>query len=244
MRLFIISNRLPLKAQKTGKEFKFTRSEGGLATGLDSLEMSLEKYWIGWPGIYAENEKEREKIRTYLEKFHYFPVFLSPVQIRDYYEGYSNSTVWPLCHYFFSYVQYDNSFWEAYRQVNQLFCGIAVQLIRPDDIVWVQDYQLMLLPSLLRKHFSAVSIGYFHHIPFPSYELFRVLPEKAEVLKGLLGADLVAFHTHDYMRHFNIAVQRVCNLNFRFGEVRLVNRVVRVDAFPMESIILCITTVF
>lgn len=233
MRLFIISNRLPLKAQKTGKEFKFTRSEGGLATGLDSLEMSLEKYWIGWPGIYAENEKEREKIRTYLEKFHYFPVFLSPAQIRDYYEGYSNSTVWPLCHYFFSYVQYDSSFWEAYRQVNQLFCEIAVPLIRPDDIVWVQDYQLMLLPALLRKHFPSVSIGYFHHIPFPSYELFRVLPEKAEVLKGLLGADLIAFHTHDYMRHFSIAVQRVCNLNFCFGEVRLVNRFAQVDAFPM-----------
>lgn len=233
MRLFIISNRLPLKAQKTGKEFKFTRSEGGLATGLDSLEMSLEKYWIGWPGVYAENEKEREKIRTYLEKFHYFPVFLSPAQIRDYYEGYSNSTVWPLCHYFFSYVQYDRSFWEAYRQVNQLFCEIAVPLIRPDDIVWVQDYQLMLLPALLRKHFPSVSIGYFHHIPFPSYELFRVLPEKAEVLKGLLGADLIAFHTHDYMRHFSMAVQRVCNLNFCFGEVRLVNRVAQVDAFPM-----------
>lgn len=233
MRLFIISNRLPLKAQRIEKELRFSRSEGGLATGLDSLEMSVEKYWIGWPGMYAENEGEKEKIRLYLEKFHFSPVFLSPGQIHDYYEGYSNSTVWPLCHYFFSYVQYDRSFWQAYREVNQLFCEVAVSLIRADDIVWIQDYQLMLLPAMLRTYFPTVSIGYFHHIPFPSYELFRVLPEKAEVLKGLLGADLIAFHTHDYMRHFSIAVQRVCQLNFRFGEVRLVNRIVHADAFPM-----------
>ena len=233
MRLFIISNRLPLKAQRVGKEFRFSRSEGGLATGLDSLEMSVEKYWIGWPGLYTENEGEKENIRLYLEKFHFFPVFLSSRQIHDYYEGYSNSTVWPLCHYFFSYVQYDRSFWQAYREVNQLFCEVAVSLIRADDMVWVQDYQLMLLPAMLRTYFPAVSIGYFHHIPFPSYELFRVLPEKAEVLKGLLGADLIAFHTHDYMRHFSIAVQRVCHLNFRFGEVRLLNRIVHADAFPM-----------
>ena len=130
-------------------------------------------------------------------------------------------------------MQYDRSFWQAYREVNQLFCEVAVSLIRADDMVWVQDYQLMLLPAMLRTYFPAVSIGYFHHIPFPSYELFRVLPEKAEVLKGLLGADLIAFHTHDYMRHFSIAVQRVCHLNFRFGEVRLLNRIVHADAFPM-----------
>ena len=168
MRLFIISNRLPLKAQRVGKEFRFSRSEGVLATGLDSLEMSVEKYWIGWPGLYTENEGEKENIRLYLEKFHFFPVFLSSGQIHDYYEGYSNSTVWPLCHYFFSYVQYDRSFWQAYREVNQLFCEVAVSLIRADDMVWVQDYQLMLLPAMLRTYFPAVSIGYFHHIPFPS----------------------------------------------------------------------------
>ena len=103
-----------------------------------------------------------------MEKFHFFPVFLSSRQIHDYYEGYSNSPVWPLCHYFFSYVQYDRSFWQAYREVNQLFCEVAVSLIRADDMVWVQDYQLMLLPAMLRTYFPAVSIGYFHHIPLES----------------------------------------------------------------------------
>lgn len=233
MRLFIISNRLPLRVQKEGENFVFSRSEGGLATGLDSLQIPIEKYWIGWPGIYTEKEEERELIRRHMEQSHFYPVFLSPAQIREYYEGYSNSTVWPLCHYFFSYVQYDTRFWNTYQEVNELFCTEALKYIGADDIVWVQDYQLMLLPRLLRNHHPTVSIGYFHHIPFPSYELFRVLPEKAEILNGLLGADLIAFHTHDYMRHFMIATQRIIGINFRFGEVQLVNRIVHVEAFPM-----------
>lgn len=233
MRLFIISNRLPLKVRKVGEKFVYSHSEGGLATGLGSLEIDIERYWIGWPGMYVENDSEKEEIRRYMEKFRFYPVFLSPDLIRKYYEGYSNSIVWPLCHYFFSYVQYDNGYWQAYRTVNELFCRTALQYVRADDLVWVQDYQLMLLPGLLRESCPAVSIGYFHHIPFPAYELFRVLPEKAQVIKGLLGADLVAFHTPDYMRYFMMAAQRVTGIGFRFGEVRLLNRIVHVDAFPM-----------
>lgn len=106
MRLFIISNRLPVKASKAGNEFIFSRSEGGLATGLDSLETDLEKHWIGWPGISAENDEEKRQIREHLRPLRYYPVFLTPRQIEEYYEGYSNSTIWPLCHYFFSYVQH------------------------------------------------------------------------------------------------------------------------------------------
>lgn len=233
MRLFIISNRLPLKVHKEEEKFIFSRSEGGLATGLNSLQMPLEKYWIGWPGVYTDQEEEKEEIRQYMEKFRFYPVFLTEDQIHEYYEGYSNSTIWPLCHYFFSYVEYEQSYWQTYRQVNELFCREALKYITPGDIVWVQDYQLMLLPGMLRQRLPLVSIGYFHHIPFPSYELFRVLPEKNEILNGLLGADLIAFHTHDYMRHFMVAAQRVAGVFFRFGEVQLFNRIVHVDAFPM-----------
>lgn len=224
---------MPLKVHKEEEKFIFSRSEGGLATGLNSLQMPLEKYWIGWPGVYAEQEEEKEEIRQYMEKFHFCPVFLTEDQIHEYYEGYSNSTIWPLCHYFFSYVEYEQSYWQTYRQVNELFCREALKYITPGDIVWVQDYQLMLLPGMLRQHLPLISIGYFHHIPFPSYELFRVLPEKNEILNGLLGADLIAFHTHDYMRHFMVAAQRVAGVFFRFGEVQLFNRMVHVDAFPM-----------
>jgi len=234
MKLFIISNRLPLKASKTeNNEFEFTRSEGGLATGLGSLEMNIEKHWIGWPGVYPETEEEKETISNHLLKFNFHPVFLTPEQIENYYEGYSNSTLWPLCHYFYSYIHYESIYWDAYKQANEIFCQISTLHIKPGDIVWVQDYQLLLLPQLLRDSISNISIGYFHHIPFPSYELFRVLPERAELLNGLLGADLIAFHTHDYMRHFVSAAERVLDLRFKLDQVQLDNRTVFVDAFPM-----------
>lgn len=233
MSLFIISNRLPIKGRKVGKKFVFSRSEGGLATGLGSLEMSVEKYWVGWPGVYAETDSEEKTIYEYMQKFRFYPVFLTPAQIHNYYEGYSNSTLWPLCHYFFSYVQYDSAYWQTYREVNELFCREITGLVAPGDIVWIQDYHLMLLPGMLRKACPEVSIGYFHHIPFPAYELFRVLPEKSELLKGLLGADLIAFHTHDYVRYFMMASKRVAGISFRFGEVRLPGRIVHTDAFPM-----------
>jgi trehalose 6-phosphate synthase/phosphatase len=234
MKLFIISNRLPIKANRNeNNELEFTRSEGGLTTGMDSLTMDVEKHWIGWPGTYTESEEEEKLISEHLEKFNFHPVFLSSDQILNYYEGYSNSTLWPLCHYFYTFIEYENLYWNTYKQVNELFARTTLNLIGPDDIVWVQDYQLMLLPQMIRKSVDNVSIGYFHHIPFPSYELFRVLPERAELLEGLLGADLIGFHTHDYMRHFVSAAERVLDIRFRFDQVLLNNRIAYVDAFPM-----------
>lgn len=233
MKLYIISNRLPLKVNCENDEFVFSRSEGGLATGLDSLHTSYEKHWIGWPGMCINKEEEKQEITTTLEELNFHPVFLSQEHFENYYEGYSNSTIWPLCHYFFAYTQYKNRFWQAYKQVNSLFCEEICRLVGPGDLVWVQDYQLMLLPGMLRKIYPELNIGYFHHIPFPSYELFRILPERAEILKGLLGADFIAFHTHDYMRHFISAAERVLRVDFKLDEVQLDNRVVRVDALPM-----------
>lgn len=234
MKLIIISNRLPLKATKSDNgEFEFSRSEGGLTTGLGSLVMDVEKHWIGWPGAYAETIEEQKDITQHLEAFKFHPVFLTPEDIQNYYEGYSNSTLWPLCHYFYSFVEYENKYWEAYKKVNEMFCQAAIPFIEPGDIVWVQDYQLMLLPQLLRKAVPEISIGYFHHIPFPSYELFRVLPERDELLNGLLGADLIGFHTYDYMRHFVSASERVLDLHFKLDQVSLDNRIAYVDAFPM-----------
>jgi len=234
MKLIIISNRLPLKASKLDSgEFEFSRSEGGLTTGLDSLQMEVEKHWVGWPGAFAETDEEQEKITKHLDEFKFHPVFLTAEHIQNYYEGYSNNVLWPLCHYFYSFVEYENKYWETYKEVNEMFCQAAIPFIEPGDIVWVQDYQLMLLPQLLRKAFPGISIGYFHHIPFPSYELFRVLPERDELLQGLLGADLIGFHTYDYMRHFVSACERVLDLQFKLDQVSLDNRIAFVDAFPM-----------
>ncbi|MDD3788054.1 MAG: bifunctional alpha,alpha-trehalose-phosphate synthase (UDP-forming)/trehalose-phosphatase [Petrimonas sp.] len=234
MKIIIIANRLPVKIERSKNgRFSVTPSAGGLATGLGSLETKAEKYWVGWPGIHAENDKEKEIITKKLNKLNFHPVFLTTEQTENYYEGYSNSTIWPLCHYFFSYIQYKTRYWEAYQQVNQLFSKAALPFIENDDVVWVQDYQLMLLPKMIRDNRPKVSIGYFHHIPFPSYELFRVLPEREEVLNGLLGADLIGFHTHDYMRHFISAIYRVLDLNCDLDEINLQDRIVHVDAFPM-----------
>lgn len=233
MKLYIISNRLPVKASHANDSFVFTRSEGGLATGLDSLQISCEKHWVGWPGICVDKENEKQEISTQLKEMNFHPVFLSESHIENYYEGYSNSTIWPLCHYFFAYTLYKNCFWKSYQQVNRLFCEEICRLVRPGDLVWVQDYQLMLLPGMLRKCQPDLCIGYFHHIPFPSYELFRILPERADILEGLLGADFIAFHTHDYMRHFISATERVLRLDFKLNEIQFGNRIVRVDALPM-----------
>ena len=234
MALYIISNRLPLKVTRSEDNgFVYERSEGGLATGLGSLQDFTDRHWIGWPGIFSEVEEDKTEINSVMLKDKFHSVFLSEEQIQNYYEGYSNSMIWPLCHYFYTYIQYESKFWDAYQEVNRLFCEEAAKLVKPGDMVWVQDYQLMLLPGMLREKIEGIGIGYFHHIPFPSYELFRVLPERAEILKGLLGADLIGFHTYDYMRHFIDASYRVLGLDCELDEIQVGDRIAHVDAFPM-----------
>lgn len=234
MKLIIIANRLPLKVTRNeNKELEFVRSEGGLTTGLDSLETDMEKHWIGWPGTIAESPEEALLIKNHLEQYKFHPVFLTSDQIQNHYEGYSNSTLWPLCHYFNTFIDYNTDFWNGYKEVNQIFCNNALNFIEPGDIVWVQDYQLMLLPQMLRDSGIDMNIGYFHHIPFPTYELIRVLPHRAELVSGLLGADLIGFHTHDYMRHFVSACERILDLRFELDQVSLDNRIAYADVFPM-----------
>lgn len=233
MALYIISNRLPVKVSKGDDGFSYERSEGGLATGLGSLKELSDRHWIGWPGIYTEDETEKNEIKDVLAKDNFHPIFLSEEQIENYYEGYSNSVIWPLCHYFYTYIQYESKYWDSYQEVNRIFCLEADKFIEKDDLVWIQDYQLMLLPGMLRETINSIRIGYFHHIPFPSFELFRVLPERAEILKGLLGADLIGFHTHDYMRHFIDASYRVLGLDCELDEIHVGDRLAHVDAFPM-----------
>ncbi|MCI1779962.1 MAG: bifunctional alpha,alpha-trehalose-phosphate synthase (UDP-forming)/trehalose-phosphatase, partial [Bacteroidales bacterium] len=234
MRIFIISNRLPIRIFRNEEgKIEFQTSEGGLATGLNSLNTSYEKHWIGWPGMYVDSKKEKAAITEKLSEKNFHPLFLSARQINYYYEEYSNSTLWPLFHYFYSFIEYDKRYWETYKEVNSLFAKMTLQFIRPGDIIWVQDYHLMLVPQLLREAMPDIIIGYFHHVPFPSYELFRVLPERAELLNGLLGADLVGFHTSDYMRHFISAVRRVLKKKAYLDVISLDRRKVLVNAFPM-----------
>lgn len=232
-RLVIISNRLPITVNRSDGELHYHPSAGGLATGLNSLDASYNKIWIGWPGQDITDEWEREAIRNDLMKRSLVPVFLTEREIDLYYEGFSNKTVWPHFHYFTEYTVYSDEMWDAYQEVNFKFFQAVEDQLREDDMVWVHDYQLMLLPAMIRAKFPKISIGFFLHIPFPSYEVFRILPWRKEILDGILGADQVGFHTFGYMRHFLSAAYRITGYEHEFGRLTIDERQVNVDVFPM-----------
>ncbi|MBK7410882.1 MAG: bifunctional alpha,alpha-trehalose-phosphate synthase (UDP-forming)/trehalose-phosphatase [Saprospirales bacterium] len=232
-RLIIISNRLPVTVNKKQGELIYHPSAGGLATGLNSLDETLDKIWIGWPGQALEDKWERESVKRDLAKDGLVPVFLSEEDIELYYEGFSNKVIWPHFHYFPQFTSYEDRYWAAYKEVNQKFADVVIESIEPDDIVWVHDYQLLLLPAMIREAFPDISIGFFLHIPFPSYELFRMLPWREQLLRGLLGADQIGFHTFDYMRHFLSAAYRITGYEHYFGKLPVGKRMVNTDVFPM-----------
>jgi trehalose 6-phosphate synthase/phosphatase len=232
-RLITISNRLPISiVLDENNEYAYTPSAGGLATGLSSFHSQNENLWVGWPGMEILDEK-KEEVTVRMKKDNMLPVFLTEQDIEDYYEGFSNKTIWPLYHYFKLYAEYNPQYWEAYKKVNRQFADEVIKVARPDDIFWVHDYQLMLVPEMLREEFPEATIGFFLHIPFPSYELYRSLPWRHEILCGLLGADLIGFHTYDYARHFLSSVKRLRGHNHTLGRISLYDRVADVDSFPM-----------
>ncbi|MFO7852164.1 MAG: bifunctional alpha,alpha-trehalose-phosphate synthase (UDP-forming)/trehalose-phosphatase [Bacteroidota bacterium] len=235
-KLIIVSNRLPFKINIDNENNpELIPSIGGLATGMKSIYKDYESLWFGWPGFGEENISDEVKKKTgeSLEKERCRPVYIEDEDIDLYYSGFSNKTLWPLFHYFMEYAVYEDSYWEAYKRVNRKFASEIIKVIEPGDRVWVHDYHLLLLPKLIRDEAPDVSIGFFLHIPFPSYELFRVLPWRKEILEGMLGADLVGFHTYDYERHFISSARRILGLDIHLNQIKLRNRIVRTDSFPM-----------
>lgn len=235
-RFIIVSNRLPVSVSKVDGKLVYTPSNGGLATAMSSLDLGDEgSLWVGWPGISSDELTTAEKtaIIRKLSSYGCYPVFLTREQVRLFYEGYSNDTLWPLFHYFQSLARYDNGFWESYQQVNKLYGKAVIKHADPQATIWVHDYHLMLLPKQLRHELPDSSIGFFLHIPFPSFEIFRLLPERQEILEGLLGSDLVGFHVYDYARHFTSSVLRTLGIESRHGTILLNDRKVTVDAFPI-----------
>jgi trehalose 6-phosphate synthase/phosphatase len=243
MRLLIVSNRLSVTVVEKQGQLTFQESVGGLASGLsaylDSLKGSAfsqsDHVWVGWPGISAAGAtREAIKQRT-LTEFHAHPVFLSERAMDKFYLGFCNRTIWPLFHYFPSYAVYDEEYWAQYEHVNQTFCDAIMEIVQPDDVIWVHDYHLMLLPKLLRARLPDVPIGFFLHIPFPEFEIFRLLPSpwRREILEGLLGADLIGFHTHDYTQYFLRCVLRVLGYEHNMGQIAVGGRLVKADTFPM-----------
>ncbi len=243
MRLVIISNRLPFTVSLKEGRPRFRVSSGGLTSGLWShLEGGArganeprDFLWVGWPGASIP-EEHRAAVREHGQaEFKAAPVFLTDESMDRYYHGFCNKTVWPLFHYFPYLTRYEEDYWEEYREANRTFAEAVSALLRPDDVCWVHDYQLMLLPRMIRERFPDLPIGFFLHIPFPSFEVFRQLPVawRTEIVEGLLGASLIGFHTHDYTRHFLGCVLRTSGYEHQLGQLTLHDRVVKVDTFPM-----------
>ncbi len=212
-----ISNRLPVTVAE-----KITKSSGGLVAALDGLSASeYALKWIGWPGAAIEDPARQTEVEKLLVQDHgCIPVFLSEAEVAGHYEGFSNSSVWPLLHYMPNFMHYDPAWWEIYREVNQRFAEKALELAQPGDLVWVHDYQLMLVPAMLHERMPELKIGFFLHTPFPSFETFRCHPKRRELVAGMLGADLIGFHTFGYMRHFRSTVLRLLGLEAEISRIR------------------------
>jgi len=231
----IISNRLPINLEIDNNTIISKPSVGGLATGMKSVHQSGDSIWIGWSGITDENLDEHSEnlVKNELKKHKCVPVNLSEKEVNEYYFGFSNRTIWPLFHYFTEYTEYKHKNYKTYKAVNKKFAQTVIDNLNDDDTVWIHDYQLFFLPQLIKEQKPNVSIGFFLHIPFPSYEVFRILPWRKQILKGLLGADLIGFHTYDYERHFLSSVQRILGFEIEFNTVVNGQQITTVDTFPM-----------
>ncbi|GAA1387398.1 trehalose-6-phosphate synthase [Pseudonocardia kongjuensis] len=230
--LVVVANRLPVDYERrpdgsTG----WKRSPGGLVTALEPTLRAREGAWVGWPGV-----PDVEVDPLVEDGLSLYPVRLSAQEVEDYYEGFSNGTLWPLYHDVVAQPQFHRHWWRAYTAVNQRFAEEVARVAAHGATVWVQDYQLQLVPGRLRELRPDLRIGFFLHIPFPPVELFRQLPWRTRIMEGLLGADLVGFHTDGGVRNFHWLAQELAGATpDRDPEVvRYGGRQVRLGAFPIS----------
>ncbi len=230
----IVSNRLPVKLNYDEEQYTLVPSEGGLATGLGAIYPQGDNIWVGWPGLEITEEAAQRRIIEKLDASNLVPVFLTQDEINNYYEGFSNEILWPVFHYMPTYARYLQQYWDFYLEVNIKFRDAVLEVADPDDVIWIQDYQLLLLPGLIREVLPDSTIGFFQHIPFPSYELYRLIPWRIELLEGMLGADLIGFHTFDDARHFVESARRLASpVTSSFNEISYKDHSAIVDSFPM-----------
>jgi trehalose 6-phosphate synthase/phosphatase len=232
-RLILVSNRLPFAVQRSEGGVEIRPSGGGLATGLRGVHSGGGSLWIGWPGLETQSEEERERIDRELEQHRLVPVHFSAEEMERFYGGVANGVLWPLFHYLIDRVPSVIRHWDDYVSANERFADHVAAHATEDDLIWVHDYHLLLLPALLRQRLPQARIGFFLHIPFPSSDVLRVLPRREAVLVGLLGADLIGFHTFNDQRHFSASLLSVLGLETEVDHVEVEGRSVQFRVFPM-----------
>jgi trehalose 6-phosphate synthase len=228
----VVANRLPVDLEKLpdGSQ-RWKRSPGGLVTALEPMLRSREGAWVGWPGLADADVEPLVEDGLQLH-----PVRLSAQEVEEYYEGFSNGTLWPLYHDVVAPPMFHRHWWQAYVRVNERFAEVVAGVAARNATVWIQDYQLQLLPAALRRLRPDLRIGFFLHIPFPPTELFMQLPWRRRIIEGLLGADLVGFHTPGGTRNFRWLATRLTDATPGQGrtEVTYDGRTVKLGAFPIS----------
>ena len=233
-RLVLLSNRLPVTVKMDRGEVSVIPSGGGLATGLRGPHEHSGGTWIGWPGdVPRMTDAQRERLEADLAKLRCLPVYLTAHEMSRYYDGFSNAVLWPLFHYLLDRIPPTSQEWDVYRAVNEKFADAVVRAAKPGDLIWVHDYQLTLAPQMIRERMPTARIGYFLHIPFPASEVFRTLPWRDQVLEGMLGADLIGFHTFAYRSNFASSVLRILGIPTQGDCIYVDGREIRLGVFPL-----------
>jgi len=233
--ILIASNRLPFTAHRSAGGIEFKPSAGGLVTALEPVLRKRGGTWVGWPGL-AQKKGETLHFEAGDDAgYEVAPVGLSETEVNRYYHGFSNRTLWPLFHSMHERAAFDRRDWEAYRAVNERFASVASGSAGDADLVWIHDYHLMLAPASLRQALPGVRIGFFLHIPFPPFDVFRLLPWDREILRGLLACDLVGFHVAGYAQNFLDCVERRlgARVDRRTQRIEWGDRTIQVGAFPI-----------
>ena len=233
--ILIASNRLPFTLQRGSRGLDRKPSSGGLVSALEPVLRKRGGTWIGWPGIALKKGERIPPLKQGGDGYEVAPVGLSETEIGRYYHGLSNRTLWPLFHSLHERASFDRRDWEAYRTVNERFAAVAATSAGDADLVWVHDYHLMLAPEALRRAVEHARIGFFLHIPFPPYDVFRLLPWDREILRGLLASDLIGFHVKGYAQNFLDCVERRvgARVDRETLQVEWGDRTVQLGAFPI-----------
>ena len=232
-RLILVANRLPVSLDLSDGQVKVQDSAGGLATGMRGLGKQEQTSWVGWPGGMPSDDQQRAQLDQKLAEHSATPVYLSAQEAERFYEGMSNSVIWPLFHYLIDRMPLFVRDFDEYRAVNERFADCVCAQASEDALIWIHDYHLLLLPQILRERLPRARIGFFLHIPFPSSEIFRLLPHREELLRGMLGANLIGFHTFAYARHFSDALLGNLGIEPELDRVDVDGRTVSIGVFPM-----------